>query len=48
VNFRVNVDAFNAFNIQGYINPNTTDGTENFLTSYWNPRQIELTARLTF
>ncbi|WP_348269916.1 carboxypeptidase-like regulatory domain-containing protein [Edaphobacter paludis] len=48
VNFKINVDAFNAFNIQGYINPNATDGTQNFLTSYWTPRQIQLTARLTF
>ena len=48
VNFRVNVDAFNAFNIQGYTNPNTTDGTQNFLNSYWPGRQIQITARLTF
>lgn len=48
VNLRVNVDAFNAFNIQGYNNPNATDGTENMLSSYNTPRQIQLTARLTF
>jgi hypothetical protein len=48
VNLRVNVDAFNAFNIQGYINPNLTDGTEVLTTSYWTPRQIQFSARLTF
>jgi Carboxypeptidase regulatory-like domain len=48
---RINVDAFNAFNIQGNVNPNTTDGTENLQTpgaNYWTPRQIQLTARLSF
>ncbi|HEY1948446.1 MAG TPA: carboxypeptidase-like regulatory domain-containing protein [Bryobacteraceae bacterium] len=48
VRLRVNVDAFNAFNIQGYVNPNTTDGTESLQTSYWTPRQIQLSARITF
>lgn len=48
VNLRVNVDAFNAFNIQGYNNPSGTDGTENMLSSHNTPRQIQLTARLTF
>jgi hypothetical protein len=51
VNLRVNVDAFNAFNIQGNINPNTTDGTENIQgvgANYWTPRQIQITARLSF
>jgi hypothetical protein len=45
---RINVDAFNAFNIQGYTNPNSTDGTENFLNSYWTGRQVQLTTRLIF
>ena len=48
---RINVDAFNAFNIQGNVNPNTTDGTENLQTpgaNYWTPRQIQLTARFSF
>jgi hypothetical protein len=49
---RVNMDAFNAFNIQGRVNPDTTTGTttgiESLQTSYWTPRQIQLTARLTF
>lgn len=45
---RVNVDAFNAFNIQGRVNPNTTDGIESLQTSYWTPRQIQLTARFSF
>jgi len=48
VSLRINVDAFNAFNIQGSVNPSSTDGTESLLTSYWTPRQIQLTARLTF
>ena len=48
VKLRVNVDAFNAFNIQGYVNPNTSDGTESLQTSYWMPRQIQLSARITF
>ena len=48
VKLRVNVDAFNAFNIQGYVNPNTSDGTESLQTSYWKPRQIQLSARITF
>lgn len=48
---RVNVDAFNAFNIQGLQNlqnASTTDGVLTFQNSYWTPRQIQLTARLTF
>ncbi|GGA63938.1 hypothetical protein GCM10011507_14440 [Edaphobacter acidisoli] len=48
VNLRVNVDAFNAFNIQGYNNPSGTDGTESLRSSFNTPRQIQLTARLTF
>ena len=48
VSLRINVDAFNAFNIQGSVDPSGTDGTESLLTSYWTPRQIQLTARLTF
>ena len=48
VKLRVNVDAFNAFNIQGRVNPNTTDGIESLQTSYWTPRQIQFSARLSF
>jgi hypothetical protein len=54
VNFRVNLDAFNAFNVQGYNNPSTTDGTEPVqpggvgATSHNTPRQLQLTARITF
>ena len=48
VKLRVNVDAFNSFNIQGRVNPNTTDGIESLQTSYWTPRQIQFTARLSF
>jgi hypothetical protein len=45
---RINVDAFNAFNLQGRVNPNTTDGTESLQTSYWTPRQIQFSARFSF
>jgi hypothetical protein len=48
VKFRVNVDAFNAFNIQGRVNPSATDGIESLQTSYWTPRQIQFSARITF
>ncbi|MEP7362064.1 MAG: TonB-dependent receptor [Acidobacteriota bacterium] len=45
---RVNVDAFNAFNIQGLVNPDTTTGIQSLQTSYWTPRQIQFTGRLSF
>jgi hypothetical protein len=45
--FRVNVDAFNAFNQQGQNNPGT-NGIQLYTTSHNTPRQIQLTARLTF
>lgn len=48
VNIRFNVDAFNALNMQGYINPDVTTGIQSLLTSYNTPRQIQLTLRLTF
>lgn len=54
MDFRVNVDAFNALNVQGYKNPNTTNGEESVSpggvdgSSYWAPRQLQLTMRLTF
>ena len=48
VKFRLNVDAFNAFNIQGRVNPNTTTGIESLQTSYWTPRQIQFSGRLSF
>jgi hypothetical protein len=48
IKLRFNVDAFNAFNIQGLVNPNTTDGIQSLQTSYWTPRQIQLSGRLTF
>jgi hypothetical protein len=53
VNVRFNMDVFNAFNVQGYNNPNTTDGTQaveanGVATSFNSPRQIQLTLRLTF
>jgi len=46
VKLRVNVDAFNAFNIQGRVNPNTSDGIESLQTSYWTPRQVQFSARV--
>lgn len=45
---RFNADAFNALNIQGYNNPSGTDGTENFRSSYWTPRQLQFTLRLEY
>lgn len=48
VRLRVNMDAFNAFNIQGYNNPSGSDGLEDLRSSHNTPRQIQLTARLTF
>jgi hypothetical protein len=47
MNLRFNVDAFNALNVQGYNNPDTT-GLEHILTSHNTPRQIQLTGRFTF
>lgn len=48
VNLRVNIDAFNAFNVQGYTNPNSGSGIQYFTSSYNTPRQVQLTGRLTF
>ena len=53
VMLRFNVDAFNALNIQGYQNPNTTTGeiayqSNGLSTSYWTPRQLQFTLRLQF
>jgi hypothetical protein len=45
---RFNVDAFNAFNIQGLINPNSSDGIQQLQQSYWTPRQIQFSGRLSF
>ena len=55
MDLRVKVDAFNAFNIQGYINPNATSGEEQVVpggvdgnASYWTPRQLQLTMRFSW
>jgi hypothetical protein len=48
IKLRLNVDAFNTFNIQGRVNPNTSDGIESLQTSYWTPRQIQFTMRVSF
>ena len=45
---RINVDAFNAFNIQGLTNPDVNTGIQTLQNSYFTPRQIQLTARLSF
>ncbi|GGA78922.1 hypothetical protein GCM10011507_32720 [Edaphobacter acidisoli] len=45
--FRINVDAFNAFNVQGDVNPGS-NGIQHFQSSYNTPRQIQISARLTF
>jgi hypothetical protein len=53
VNLRFNVDAFNVFNVQGYTNPGG-NGIEEVqpgvgqASSYWSPRQIQITGRFTF
>jgi hypothetical protein len=48
MNLRVNADAFNAFNVQGFLNPSAADGTESLRSSYNTPRQLQFTMRLTF
>jgi hypothetical protein len=48
MNLRVNLDAFNVFNIQGYNNPSSTTGIQYFTSSYNTPRQLQISARLTF
>ncbi|MBL8228203.1 MAG: carboxypeptidase regulatory-like domain-containing protein [Bryobacterales bacterium] len=45
---RFNLDAFNAFNMQGLTNPGTGDGIQLRQTSYWTPRQIQFTLRLSY
>ncbi len=45
--FRINVDAFNAFNVQGQNNPGA-NGIQLYTTSHNAARQVQLTARLTF
>jgi hypothetical protein len=47
-NLRLNADAFNVFNNQGWVNPSGSDGTEQLTSSYNNGRQIQLTLRLSF
>lgn len=53
VSLRIDMDAFNVFNVQGYNNPGA-NGVEKVqpgvgqATSYNSPRQIAITARLTF
>ncbi len=48
VDLRLNVDAFNALNVQGFVIPNTTTGEELLSSSYNTPRQIQISARLSF
>jgi hypothetical protein len=45
---RFNVDAFNAFNIQGLPNPSAGDGLLSLQQSYWTPRQVQFSGRFTF
>lgn len=47
VNLRVNLDAFNVFNMPGENAPGT-GGLQKFNTSHNAPRQLQITARLTF
>jgi hypothetical protein len=44
----VNVDAFNVFNIQGYVNPDPTTGIQNLQSRANNPRALQMTVRFTF
>ncbi|MBO0720885.1 MAG: hypothetical protein J2P41_08680, partial [Blastocatellia bacterium] len=48
IKLRFNIDAFNAFNIQGLKIPDATTGIENLQNSYWTPRQVQFSLRLTF
>ena len=47
MNLRVNLDAFNVFNMPGENNPGT-DGIEGYLNSYQPARQLQVTARFSF
>lgn len=40
------MDAFNPLNVQGYNNPNATDGAESMLSFPNRPPQTQLTLRL--
>jgi hypothetical protein len=44
---RLNLDAFNVFNMPGENNPGA-NGIEGFLNSHTDPRQLQVTARFTF
>jgi hypothetical protein len=57
VNLRFNWDLFNVLNDQGYLNPNTTDGTENLQAPYnalslngggQGPRVMQFSLRLSY
>ncbi len=48
VNFKLNVDLFNAFNNQGDVNPNATSGIQLFTASVNAARQLQLTGRISF
>jgi hypothetical protein len=45
---RVNVDAFNVFNMPGETNPDPATGIQSFLKNYNPARQLQITARFTF
>lgn len=47
VSLRVNVDAFNAFNVQGNNAPNS-NGIQYFTSSHNTPRQLQFSMRLNF
>jgi hypothetical protein len=53
-NLRFNLDAFNAFNVQGFNNPSASDGTEAVTpggvgaNSFNGPRELQFSLRLTF
>ena len=47
VRLRINLDAFNVFNMPGENDPGS-GGLQEFLTSHNTPRELQITARLTF
>jgi hypothetical protein len=48
IKLRVNIDAFNAFNIQGRRNLDATTGIQQLQMSYWTPRLVQFSVRLSF
>ena len=47
MNLRLNLDAFNVFNMPGENDPGA-NGIEDYSTSYQTARELQVTARFTF